>query len=434
MNNSLIVQAHLRIVGGTHDASAPRQRRGRLATACRTPVFLSYKRIRPVADMAIFHLSIRTISRAKGHSAVAQIAYDTRCKLTNERIGEKHDWTKKKSDLIEWQVIGPRLEPGELAHRAEQAEKRWDARVGRAMDVALPHELNTTAQWDLLRGFGLQLRDTYGAGLCVSLHQPNGRGDYRNVHGHIFMTTRAVDDDGNFSKKKIRELDDRTLGPQQVEKIREMWEVRCNRALRKAGMTEGISRRSLQAQGIERPAEKHLGAKASAMTRNGCRMRKAEINKLISADSRRLAEIDSKIRKLQFHGHSKTQRQSLHAKPSTSQKSHLATNRQPDRSLSVGQTHGLALSGKQGSTSHGNRPPRNRARSRSPRQNPAGELARFLAKGASIGRIDPSHHFRGGQLLIGALHTLRLFIRILESEQQRQRQLESQLPGIRMKM
>ena len=110
--------------------------------------------------MAIFHLSIRPISRAKGHSAVAQVAYDTRCKLTNERTGETHDWTKQKADLLEWQVIGSKMEPGELARRAEQAEKRWDARVGRAMDVALPHELNTTAQWDLLRGFGLQLRDT----------------------------------------------------------------------------------------------------------------------------------------------------------------------------------------------------------------------------------------------------------------------------------
>ena len=61
--------------------------------------------------MAIFHLSIRPISRAKGHSAVAQIAYDTRCKLTNERTGEKHDWSKHKADVLDWQVIGPRNLP-----------------------------------------------------------------------------------------------------------------------------------------------------------------------------------------------------------------------------------------------------------------------------------------------------------------------------------
>jgi hypothetical protein len=179
--------------------------------------------------LAIFRLSIRPISRAKGHSAVAQIAYDTRSKLTNERTGEKHDWSKHKQDVIEWQILGPTMTPGELAARAEQAEKRWDARVGRAMDAALPHELNPKAQWDLLRGFGLQLRDEYGAALCVSLHHPNTKGDQRNAHGHIFMTSRTVDQDGDFSKTKIRGLDDRKLGPVEVERIREMWEVRCNR-------------------------------------------------------------------------------------------------------------------------------------------------------------------------------------------------------------
>ena len=190
-----------------------RRWRGGLATARGPPAFLSYKPRDVALNMAIFHLSIRPISRAKGHSADAQIAYDTRCKLTNERTGEKHDWSKHKQDVIEWQIIGPKMAAGELAMRAEQAEKRWDARVGRAMDVALPHELSTKAQWDLLRGFGLQLRDTYGAALCVSLHHPNTKGDNRNVHGHIFMTSRVVDEEGNFSKTKIRSLDDRKLGP-----------------------------------------------------------------------------------------------------------------------------------------------------------------------------------------------------------------------------
>ena len=65
---------------------------------------------------------------------------NTRCKLTNERTGEKHDWSKHKEDVIQWQVIGPNMQPGELATRAERAENRWDARVGRALDVALPKE------------------------------------------------------------------------------------------------------------------------------------------------------------------------------------------------------------------------------------------------------------------------------------------------------
>ena len=296
--------------------------------------------------MAIFHLSIRPISRAKGHSAVAQVAYDTRGKLTNERTVEKHDWSKHKADVIEWQIIGPAMLPGELAARAERAEKRWDARVDRAMDVALPHELNTKAQWELLRGFGLQLRDTYGAALCVSLHHPNTKGDHRNVHGHIFMTTRAVDDEGNFSKAKIRALDDRKLGPAEVERIRETWELRCNRALRKAGMSEDVNHGSLKSQGIDRPATKHLGAKASAMSRNGCRMRKAEINQLISSDSRRLAEIKTQLNQLKHHANRSSRTQSAQRQIHAGTKSNLEGADRPRRSLPERQTHGVAVRGK----------------------------------------------------------------------------------------
>ena len=384
--------------------------------------------------MAIFHLSIRPISRAKGHSAVAQVAYDTRSKLTNERTGEKHDWSKHKADVIEWQIIGPAMPPGELAARAERAEKRWDARVGRAMDVALPHELNTKAQWELLRGFGLQLRDTYGAGLCVSLHHPNTKGDHRNVHGHIFMTTRAVDDEGNFSKAKIRALDDRKLGPAEVERIREMWELRCNRALRKAGMSEGVNRISLKAQGIDRPAAKHLGAKATAMNRNGCRLRKAEINQLISSDSRRLAEINAQLNQLKHHANRSSRKKSAQHQISAGTKSNLEGTHKARRSNPERQTHGVAVRGKPRVAHHGNRLAGNRSRTRLAHPNPARLLADLLARGASIGRVAQGHHYRGGQLLAGFLRTLGFVIRSLEIEQQRQQQCEQQRPGIRMKM
>ena len=369
--------------------------------------------------MAIFHLSIRPISRAKGHSAVAQIAYDTRCKLTDDRTGQKHDWSKHKQDVIEWQILGPNMTPGELAARAEQAERRWDARVGRAMDVALPHELNPKAQWDLLRGFGLQLRDEYGAALCVSLHHPNTKGDQRNAHGHIFMTCRVVDEDGDFSKTKIRSLDDRKLGPVEVERIREMWEVRCNRALRKAGLSEDVTRHSLKAQGIDRPATQHLGPKAVAMTRNGCRPRKAETNREIFSASRRMAEIESQLQQLKTNANRNAHKQSARPQIRAGAKSNLAATSEPHRSTFKRKTYGLAVRGKSRITYHGNRPAGNHPRPRLAHPNPARELADLLARGASIGRIAPGHYFRGGQLLVGFLRTLRAVARIVESERQR---------------
>jgi MobA/MobL family len=375
--------------------------------------------------MAIFHLSIRPISRAKDHSAVAQIAYDTRSKLTNERTGERHDWSKHIADVVDWQIIGPMMQPGELAARTEVAEKRWDARVGRAMDVAVPHELSTKAQWELVRGFGLQLRDTYGVALCVSLHRPNAKGDDRNFHGHIFMTTRAVDADGNFSKSKIREFDDRKLGPEQIERIREMWEVRCNRALRKAGVSDTVNRKSLEAQGVDRPATKHLGPKATAMTRNGCRMRKAEINELISSDCSRLTEVNAQLIHLKTHDR-KTRRQIR--KPI--ENLDLAAIRQQHQIKSERPTDRVVVFEESSAAHNGNRPARNPARTRSARPHAGRELARLLAGGASIGGIAQGHHFRGGQLLVGVLRTLRVVIRILEIEQRRQ---QYQRDGVRMK-
>jgi hypothetical protein len=83
-----------------------------------------------------------------------------------------------------------------------------------------------------------------------------------------------------------------------------MWEIRCNRALRKAGFSEGVTRQSLQAQGIKRPATQHLGPKATAIARNGCRLRKAEVNREIFTVSRRMAEIEYQLQHLKKdHAH-----------------------------------------------------------------------------------------------------------------------------------
>lgn len=378
--------------------------------------------------MAIFHLSIRPISRGKGHSAFAQIAYDTRIKLTDERTGQKHDWSKHKADVIESQIIGPAMTPGHLAAAAEGAEKRYDARVGRAMDVALPHELGTKEQWALLRGFGLQLRDTYGCAVCVNLHHPNVKGDSRNTHGHIFMTARAVDEKGNFSSHKIRCLDDRKAGPLEVERIREMWETRCNRALKKEGHSETVNRQSLKAQGIERPPSQHLGPQIAAMSRAGRKMRKAEINKAIFSESRRLAEINDNLNQLKHHGNRSTGTQTR-KKPRTHQKPSMAANREAHRPPSPRQTYGVAVRGKPRVSYGGNRPDRTHPQPRAAHQDPARKLARFLVRGNDLSRLALGHHFRRGQLLVGSLRLLRTLIRILENEQQPQRYSQ----GIRMR-
>ena len=45
--------------------------------------------------MAIYHCSIKVISRGKGKSAVAAAAYQAEEKITNEFDGMTHDYTHK---------------------------------------------------------------------------------------------------------------------------------------------------------------------------------------------------------------------------------------------------------------------------------------------------------------------------------------------------
>ena len=45
--------------------------------------------------MAIYHLSVKTISRSAGRSATAAAAYRAGVEITDERTGEIHDYTRK---------------------------------------------------------------------------------------------------------------------------------------------------------------------------------------------------------------------------------------------------------------------------------------------------------------------------------------------------
>jgi hypothetical protein len=183
-----------------------------------------------------------------------------------------------------------------------------------------------------------------------------------------------------FSKAKIRALDDRKLGRVEVERIRDMWELRCNRALRKARMSEGVNRGSLKAQGIDRPATKHLGSKASAMNRNGCLLRKAEINQLVSFDSRRLAEINNQLNQLKTMRIESPANSPLNLK-SVQQRCPIWRERttRVDPSPNA-RSNGVAVHGKPSAAHHGNRRPANPSKTRPAHQDPARELAYLLAR------------------------------------------------------
>jgi hypothetical protein len=82
--------------------------------------------------------------------------------------------------------------------------------------------------------------------------------DPRNHHAHLLFTTRVVKQDGLGEKTRI--MDDKVQGPQQIELIRSVWETLANAALQQAGFEAvKIDRRTLEAQGIDRIPQEHVG-------------------------------------------------------------------------------------------------------------------------------------------------------------------------------
>jgi len=237
--------------------------------------------------MAIYHCSIKPVSRGAGRSGTAAAAYRAGVCLKDERTGEIHDYTRKQgvehAELI--LPSGVDMNREQLWNAAESAEKRKDARVAREFELALPAELTAEQRKELALDFAKSLAEKQGVAADVALHQPSRKGDGRNYHAHILITTRQVTSEGLGAKTDL-EQEDKALrakgkptGRQQIEALRGEWATRCNLALKRTGHTEQVSHRSLEAQGIDREPTSHLGPTVTAMERRGEMTERGDLNR-----------------------------------------------------------------------------------------------------------------------------------------------------------
>jgi len=234
--------------------------------------------------MAIYHLSVKPISRAGGRSATAASAYRSAERIEDRTSGEVFDYTRRSgvehteivlSTEAAKQDINWARDRQTLWNEAERAEKRKDARVAREYEVALPAELNKAQRLALTREFAQELANQYGNAVDFAIHRPHWSGDERNHHAHILTTTRKVEATGLGAKTDIELKDsDRAkkgLGPakQDITAIRERWAQLSNRHLERAGHKARIDHRTLEAQGIDREPTVHLGPAVSGLMRKG---------------------------------------------------------------------------------------------------------------------------------------------------------------------
>ena len=220
--------------------------------------------------MAIYHLSVKTVSRSAGRSATAAAAYRAGASITDQRTGEIHDYTRKggvqsatlvvPADAAAWAN-----DREALWNAAELSEKRKNSTVAREFEIALPGELSPAERKRLAVDFAGELVARHGCAADVAIHAPGKEGDNRNHHAHILLTTRRLTADG--MGEKTRELDDQKTGKELVTEWRERFAVLQNERLREAGHAVQVDHRSHAERGLQSEPSQHLGPAATGYER-----------------------------------------------------------------------------------------------------------------------------------------------------------------------
>ena len=227
--------------------------------------------------MAIYHFSVKNISRAQGRSAVACAAYRSGEKLIDERQGKEQDYTKKTG--VEFTKIyapigtnAELLDRGQLWNAVEKTERRKDANLAREFEIALPQELNKAEREKLVDELCNKIVERHNVIVDAAIHAPHtdSGSDERNYHAHIMFTGRHIDlETGDFAAKKNRDFN-KENSSETVQKWREDFADMTNAHLMRAGhLFSSVDHRSYAAQGLDKEATAHEGSAVTKLRRLG---------------------------------------------------------------------------------------------------------------------------------------------------------------------
>ena len=273
--------------------------------------------------MAIYHLSIKIISRGKGKSAVAAAAYRAGEIIKNEYDGITHDYTRK-GGVVHTEILLPDNASAEYSDRnllwnaVEKIEKAKNSQLAREIEIALPVELTLLQNKSLVREYVKKHFTEQGMCADIAIHDTGGG----NPHAHIMLTMRPFNEDKTWGDKQKKEYTLDRNGNKiydskkrqykcksvpttdwneqtKAEEWRSGWADSVNRYLEKLNHSEHIDHRSYERQGIEQIPTVHLGVAAFQMEKRGIRTERGNLNREIEVTNQRLRQLKARIVKLQ---------------------------------------------------------------------------------------------------------------------------------------
>jgi Ti-type conjugative transfer relaxase TraA len=204
--------------------------------------------------LAIYHLTVKIISRGRGQSAAAAAAYRSGSALRDERYGVTHNYARNRK-AAHTEIMSPAGAPAwvqdreTLWNRVEARELRKDAQLARAVEIGLPTELNPMESLALVRDFITREFVSKGmiADFCIRQNDSN------NPYTHILLTLREATPSG-FGPK-MRQWNRKS----NLLEWRSAWAELANQHLARAGHVVRIDHRTLEAQQSELTPGRNMG-------------------------------------------------------------------------------------------------------------------------------------------------------------------------------
>ena len=230
-------------------------------------------------------MSFNNISNNKGRSAIASASYRSGEQLYDEKEGRTYFYKRrikpetyilKPDNAPEWCLDRERL-----WNEVEKKENKVNSRYAKEFNVALPIELNEEEQKELLLNYVQKNFVDDGMVADIAIH----RDHEENPHAHVMLTNRPFNQDGTWGLKSKTEyiLDDKGNltytkngnirqrkiwlvdwdKREKMEEWRSNWAKAVNEQLEKKGLSERISHKSFERQGIDQEPTIHIGSKKS---------------------------------------------------------------------------------------------------------------------------------------------------------------------------
>lgn len=278
--------------------------------------------------MAIYHCSVSNVSRAKGSSSCATLAYISGEKVRDERTGELYSYNRQER-VVSVGTILPESAPAEYAdskvlfNAIEEHETTDNARTAKKIQVALPKELGLNEQKNIVEDYIRHNITKEGYCATYAIHDGGKTGNY---HAHILVANRSVNAKGQWGckRKMAYALDEageriplldkdgqqktdshgrkqwKRINVEQnpldtkefLKQLRQEWAVEVNKHLEPS---QQIDSRSNADRGIDDKPTIHEGYAARAIEAQGGISERCQVNREIRAENLHRQELRAEI-------------------------------------------------------------------------------------------------------------------------------------------